>query len=630
MTRLRRFSPALIIILLGFGLRVHDLQATPLRGDEAFSVLYWADTPLQLALREIAPGEPHTPLVYAIGRLWNHYIGGIDSVFALRFLSALGNVVGVPALMALAWRLCGRFDVALLAGLMWAVHPFEIWHSQEFRNYAYWGGLSVAALWLGLRLVRCRFPRPVDWHLYTAVAGMAVLTIYTEWFTTFALACFALLQRWRDWRFLRRLLLRQLSMAVLLAIGLVMIQLRPGFLGAYPGLVQEFAIADYFTRFVPFLTLGSTIPLELSAVGIGLSLALLIAAWLVYLDSIETFAFVALVALAPLLLLGLVSQRYDLFHPRYVLSAVPGFILLLALGGSRAAQLLARRTTAVKRLLLMAIAAPWFALALWTLDAYFNNPKFAKAPAWDELGEFLNSRVDQSDLVIQLAVDPAFGYYYRGAARDIGLPVSPNQSVADISAALRQLSSQYDSIYVAAREQAGWPNAGAVIEWMRANMQEALRADVSGLPVRQYRHWTVPDAQFDELARYGETVSLLHFESCFDRLPGGALLLRLYWRPLTRAAQPLKTFAHIYGREPNAAGSTLWTQDDQYPQDGRLDATTWQGGGIFREIYYLPASSLTAGKYEIRVGWYDPVSGHRLTLADETDSYALCAFELAD
>ena len=213
----RPYSLVVIAILLGFGLRIHDLDAVPLRGDEAFSVLYWADTPLHVSLGEIAQGEPHTPLVYVIGRLWNYIVGGIDSLFALRYLSVLGNILGVPAMVALAWRLCGRLEVALLAGLMWALHPFEIWHSQEFRNYAYWGGASATALWLGLRLIDKA--RQADWYLYAAAAGFAVLAIYTEWFTTFALMVFALWQRWRDWRFLRRLFAIQLGMAILLVAG---------------------------------------------------------------------------------------------------------------------------------------------------------------------------------------------------------------------------------------------------------------------------------------------------------------------------------------------------------------------------------------------------------------------------
>ena len=64
-------------------------------------------------------------------------------------------------------------------------------------------------------------------------------------------------------------------------------------------------------------------------------------------------------------------------------------------------------------------------------------PVFRKAPAWDELGAFLNSRVNEDDLVIQLAVDPAFGYYFDGPAQDIGLPVKPDQAAVEIEAALR-------------------------------------------------------------------------------------------------------------------------------------------------------------------------------------------------
>ncbi len=625
MALLREFGLLVIVILLGFGLRAHELEAVPLRGDEAFSVLYWADTPLQIALTEIAQGEPHTPLVYAVGRFWNAVIGGIDSVFALRYLSVLGNSIGIAAMFALGWRLSQSRSCALLAALMWALHPFEIWHSQEFRNYAYWGGLSVTALWLGLRLVDR--PRPADWTLYALIGGFSALTIYTESFTTLALACFALVTRWLDWKFLRRLLSIQFAMAVLLLAGLLLIQVREGFIDAYPGLVQPFAISDYIFRFIPTLSLGSTLPLDQSVLGPRFSIVCLVLAVVLYRRSARQFLFVMLTGLLPLLLLGIVSQRYNLFHPRYVLSAAPAFILLFALGAKHIADYLRPSMKVAGWLLTAILLTPWFALALMALDAHFNDPAFRRAPAWDELGAFLNSRVTADELVIQLAVDPAFGYYYNGAAQDIGLPIKPYQDADAIKSALAKYTDEFASIYVVAREQAGWPNAGVVVEWMRQNMQEVLSTDAAGLPIRQYMNWDAPADIGGELARFDKAVALLAGENCPALLPTEEFVLRLYWMPLSQTADSLMTFVHVYGAFNAATGSALWTQDDQFPQEGRLDSTTWVAGAAFRDVYYMPIQDLARGDYEVHVGWYDPASGNRLELPDGSDSFALCSVE---
>ena len=625
MSSLRLYLPLVLAILLGFSLRLHNLESVPLRGDEAFSVLYWAGLPVSESLTRIAHGEPHTPLVYLVARVWRHALGGIDSVFALRMLSVLGNLLGISAIYALGYRLSGAHGFGFVAALMWALHPFEIWHSQEFRNYGYWAGMSATTLWLGLRLIDRG--RQSDWILYAAAACFTTLTIYTEPFSMIALACFAIIERRRDRRFLRRLLLLQGGIGALLVAGFALIQVLPGFASSYPGLVQPFALTDYFTRFVPVLVLGASIPFSLAAAGIALSVAVAIASFILFRSCKRQFRFVALTAVMPLLLLGLVSSHYNLFHPRYVVSAAPAFILALALGGFALAARLRRIIPLRPGALGLFILSPWFVLALATLHAHFNDPAFRRAPAWDELGRFINARVKENDLVIQLSVDPAFGYYYEAAAPEMALPVHSTQPVEEIEAELERLRGSYDSVYVVSREQAGWANAGAVSAWMNGNLQEALLTDTSGLPVRQYMEWTVRQEFDRDIARFGDAVALLGHELTPDPLPSGELLLWIYWKPLSRTAAPLKSFVHVYGDVNPATGSALWAQDDQYPQEGRLESTSWESGQVYRDVYYLPTRDLADGEYQISVGWYDPASGARLPLADGSDSYTLDAVQ---
>lgn len=618
-----RHLPLILICLLGFALRLHKLDDVPLRGDEAFSVQYWADTPLAISLGEIAPGEPHTPLVYAVARAWRMIVGGVDSVFALRYLAALGNIIGAAGIWALGWRLTGERRIGLLAALLWALHPYEIWHSQEFRNYAWWAGLSVTSLWLGARLVE-RDTRG-DWLAYALIGGGCALAIYTEPFSTLAVTGYALLQRRQDGRFLRRLLSLQALFAALLVFGFALLQVRSGYAATYPGLQPAFSLPEYVTVFVPTLTLGSSIPLNQAALGLAISLWLVVAAANVHRYQPSAFQLLALAAVLPLLGLGLASQFWDLFHPRYVLSVVPAILLLLVTGSFCLAKWLRTWLRLDANVLALVLLSPWFMLAALTLDAHFTNPSFRKAPAWDSLGAFLNDRVSERDLVIQLAGDAAFGYYYRGAAPDIGLPVNGSQSVAAIQASLLELVDDYVSVFVAAREQAGWGNAGAVAAWLGEHRQEVMRTDVDGLPVRQYQSRQVEPSD-TPLASFAGLVSLLRYEFHPEPLPSGEWLLWLDWQPLSHSQRALKTFIHVYAL--GAAGQAeLVTQADQYPQAGRLDSSSWDLKAPFRDVVYLPAAGIAAGAYEIRIGWYEEATGERLRVEQGADAYTLLVFQ---
>lgn len=627
MSSLRQYLPILLLILVGFSLRIHDLEAAPLRGDEAFSAQYWSDLPLSQSLRQIARFDPHPPLAYFLFRAWALILGGIDSVFSLRFISAIGNTIGIPAMYGLAVVVGGSRRAGLLAALIWALHPYLIWHSQDFRNYAIWAGVSVATLWLGLRLIRHRGRR--DWLVYLCAACFAALTFYGEILNVLAASLLAVLLARDQVVFLGRFIMVQLFVTAIALFSFVIFQFQSGFIGSYGGNLEAFALGDYFIRFIPTLTLGDVIQSRFPALWSVVTIAHLIAALLIWRRSKRQLKIVMTLMLLPLTLLGVAATFRDIFNPRYVLGTVTAFALLMTLGSLHGAVYLRKFVRVNMTMLALLLLSPWILLAGHSLHAYFNDVALRKAPAWDQLGDFLTSRVKENDLVIQLSVDPAFGYYYAGSAAEMALPAHPGQTAEEIVERLIELRGDYKSIYVVAHEQAGWPNAGVVDSWMRDNLQAVLRADTAGLPISQYMEWTMPDAFEGELAQFGDVVALVGFEFFSEPTPSGELLLWVYWKPISRTAVSLKSFVHIYDDINPASGTRLWSQSDKFPQDGRLDTRHWQAGTVYRDVYYLPTENLEVGNYQLSVGWYDPNSGERLLINDVSSVFVLDAIDFA-
>ena len=623
MSSLRHNIPIILLILLGFGLRLHDLEAAPLRGDEAFSALYWSDVSLAYSLSQIAPIDPHPPLAFALFRIWAVILGGIDSEFSLRFISVIGNTLGIAAMYCLARRFTRGRDAGLIAALIWALHPFEVWHSQDFRNYAVWAGASAVSLWLGLRLLDRRGPK--EWLHYACASLCAALLFYAEILNLVALSCAVALAARRQRQFTLRFLALQLAIGLASIGAFIVLQARSDFFGVYGGNLEPFAAVDYLTRFIPMLLFGDTFGVMLAAVWPLLALVYAAAFLAVWLSSRRQFATLMILTWLPLLLLGAASYSRDVFNPRYVLNTVPALILVLTIASLRAAELLQKTIRLSHRILALCVLSPWLVVASGGMHAYFNDSAFSKSPAWDELGRFLSSRVKESDLVIQLSVDPAFAYYYAGDAPELALPEHSAQTEDEINSALAALRGSFDTVFVVSREQAGWANAGLVEAWMGENLQEVMRTDAAGLPVRQYAEWRAPQDSA-AMTSFGDAVALLGYEFFATPLPSGELLLWVYWLPLSPTEGALKSFAHLYGDVEPGAESLLRSQDDQYPQRRRLDSRSWEIGTAFRDVYYLPAQELEDGDYRVSVGWYDPISGRRLQSAEGSDAVELEAF----
>ncbi len=83
------------------------------------------------------------------------------------------------------------------------------------------------------------------------------------------------------------------------------------------------------------------------------------------------------------------------------------------------------------------------------------------------------------------------------------------------------------------------------------------------------------------------------------------------WRCLSKINVNLRLFVHV--TKPD--GQTVF-QQDHWPMAGHVSTAQWNVGAVIRErcVLVLPGD-LTPGRYQLRVGWFDPVRGPRLSVA---------------
>ncbi len=601
--------PLLIgIILLGAFLRIHDLNRVSLRGDEAFTLLHWVREPLSQTLENIATVDPQPPLAYVLFHGWGMLVGITE--YTVRFLPALLNILGTPILYALGKRVGGT-RVGLAAALLWAVHPYQIWHAQDARNYAIWAALSPLALWLALRAVE-RGKR-VDWVLYVAAAVTAAYTYYLELFSIALITLYVLVIYRRD----RAVLIRWGLALVVVAAALApwFLQSRLLFGSGYGGTAGRFEPVQLITWFVPSLVFGEVITFP-AIVAVILLLLFGAALWRMRGDQ-RWFLFLIL-GTAPLVLIGVVSLKLNVFVPRYVLMVSAVYVVLIAfLVGVRSNNWLWRAVGIVSFVFLLGVNQA-------VLARYFLTD-YAKSPNWRTLTLYLASVVDPLSQVIQTAADEAYTLYdyeNRVPSDPLRLPANPHQSTEEIEGELARYAETASSLWVIAQPPPNWENRAVVDTWLDTNMQRVRDTLVGGLRAAEYMRWTVdPNEISGSIVQFGDVVELVGYR-VFLPEPTGELPVWLYWQPFSTSETPLTVFVHLTGSINPITGTPLWSQDDHEPQFGRAQTTLWSVGTVYRDVFEIPLEQVPPGQYQLVIGWYDPAAGVRIPVGSG-DSYTL-------
>ena len=202
------------------------------------------------------------------------------------------------------------------------------------------------------------------------------------------------------------------------------------------------------------------------------------------------------------------------------------------------------------------------------------------------------------------------------------LPANPGQSTEEIEQLLAMRSEQHAAIWYVAQPQ-NWQNADVPRNWLASHMQPVRSTSVGGLRVLEFKPWEVAPGVVagTPLATFGDVVQLVGVQTSLE--PTDALTAWLYWQPLTATDSPLKIFLHL--RSPDR----IVSQDDQYPQDGRIATTTWSVETTYRDVYALRLDGVPVGDYALVVGLYDPETNRRLPVGDG-DSYTIQTIHVAD
>ena len=173
-TRAIELSALLFVLLLGAALRLELLTDRTLWHDEAFSLAV-ARRPAGYILRHLPAADPHPPGYYLLLRGVLLIFG--DSLAVARGLSAVLGVLAVWLTWALGRRLFDPATGLAAAGLV-ALHPFQIFSSNEIRMYPLATCLALLSTWAAWRAVKDGRMR--DWAAYgVSLAAMAYVSYYT-------------------------------------------------------------------------------------------------------------------------------------------------------------------------------------------------------------------------------------------------------------------------------------------------------------------------------------------------------------------------------------------------------------------------------------------------------------------
>ena len=616
-----------IVTLLAFALRVYRLDAQSYWIDEGWTLHYAALTPAQL-WHTLQTTRVVPPLYHFLTLYWSVLVG--NGEYAMRFLSVICGTLSVPLTMRFGKAL-GDVRLGFVAALLMAVSPYQIWHSQDARNYTM---LTAAALmsmgsfvvvWQGRWEWRWQmlYILGMAWALFThyhalILIGVQGLFLSVTWLLQ-PKGIFGLRRLYLHW-----------GMLLLITLGLFGLWLYFG-LGAlkdYYNWIPQPTLWETYVRSAIAYSVGELVPMPLS-VWLSLAFVVLFLGGLIYAarrswrnwHSHHMLALLMIYTLAPNLAAWLYGEvRTPVYLERYLIPVQVGYLLAVAMGvlaisdGARAvlgrAQLRWSRHAAS---LLGALSlGTLLGISGWVLYHHYFDPTFAK-PDWRTIARTITDYGLPQDGIIITGdgSEMVFDYYYEGdlpVYLDFNFPPPPIEKATQ---RLAEIVGQHRRIWYMPY---GLPIDHVLEGWLATHAYPAWQSWLGRQRMALYATATA----FEMVER--------SLDIAFEESPGKRLELRRIAMPaLPVAAGDVAPFAltwqttdqlannyQVSMRLSNALGER-YAQADWPPLAAEGGTATWRPGQTVadRRALWLPVDT-PPGHYQVQLAVYELGSGQQL------------------
>lgn len=395
-------------ILSGIGLilRAYNLAEQSLWFDELLSVsisrLGWKEVIL-------SPGSIDPPLYYLLLHFWL-YISSDD--ITIRSLSALAGVFSVPALYILG-RECFDRKTGVLAALIMAIAPLQLFYAQEARMYSLLVLFSILSIWAYIRAQTLNRKR--DWIIWVTMMALAIYTHTFAGLVLLALDLDALIRWYRKRQDIKPAMLGNIALGLALFPSLLLVIQKLEWL--LPALWLKSPVPLHLILTLYAFMFGYTLPPVGITVGLFVLLLTLVfvfmSAWRQVRSSPspdgDGLFLMSLILALPPLVTFIASQWRPVYLDRLLLESSPALYILIAWGLVRSDRRRILRVSALIGLLLI----------LWADVNYYVDPKYQKSPLREAIG-YVAERNRANETVIHTS-DSSFlaGMHYDPAGRHV-------------------------------------------------------------------------------------------------------------------------------------------------------------------------------------------------------------------